>query len=124
MSNTHILRFASRACIVAGMVTLIVTGAQFSFARQMAQLTNRGAVVVPQNVELDAPVLHAAAFIEDRSAPFLIGALLVIAGLGFHALWISRQGGDRPVRVRAARPREKRPALREARAYWMYVQLK
>jgi len=141
MSNTHILRFASRACLVAGAVMVIVAVAQFSYARQLAQLTQQGAVITSQSIQLDAahldgtikpaPTLHAAAPVGNVSLRMLVGAFLVLLGLGFHALWILRRDSDREVPVRAVRQREKRqPNARvparpvRGRTYWLYVQLR
>jgi|GEM_PF-5703954 len=135
MSNTHIIRFASRACVVAGMVMLVVAVMQVPYAQQLAQLSQHGAIQVPQNVQLEAasdlsgtikpaPSMHAAAPVSNLSSQMIVGALLLFAGLGFHMLWVIRRSGEQPVPVHAAKRREKRPATKKSRAYWLYVQLR
>ena len=120
---------------------VIVAVAQFSYARQLAQLTQQGAVIIPQSIRLDAahldgtiqpaPTLHAAAPVGNVSSRMLVGVFLVLLGLGFHALWVLRCDSDHEVPVRAVRRREKRQPNARAlarsvrgRTYWLYVQLR
>lgn len=132
MSNTSkqtIVRFAGIACIVAGAVALLVAAQQFTVAADLLQLSQPGTVMSPVSVDPSIPnpgamfrmPLHGAAPAAAVAPQTAVGMLLILAGLGFLALWHIRR--SRCVPVHGATHHAHRRGTRRTRAYWISMEV-
>lgn len=123
----HLLRIAAICSAVAGLALAIPSVTDLALAGSVA--TGQGSTI-QETWHASAPLKDDATFAAVSAAitpeniiagkNLILGFLLVLLGFVFHALLLSNQSEERPVKVTAVRSTKRR---NQPKFFWMEIQI-